>query len=119
MLQDVSATKGGTSIAKWINVETGEPLPPWVNIPRPKLQEHKDVPVIVLAQQSLKWVFGRRTEGIRNADDSQRIGQGADALEKYVRLLKEDGAELAFVAMIFTGGLWNLRSAMSDTPWTS
>ena len=95
----MSATKGGTPIAKWLDIESGKPSKAWLDILRPKLQEPKDTPVIVLAQQSLQWAFGQRTAGIRNADDKERIKQGADALEKYVKLLKEDGADLVFVAM--------------------
>lgn len=93
------ATKGGTPIAKWLEVETGRPLQPWLTVLRPTLQEYKDKTTILLAQQSLQWVFGERREGIRTADDQKRIRQGADALEKYVRLLKKDGADLIFVAM--------------------
>ena len=63
------------------------------------LHESEDTHVILLAQQSLQGVFGNRREGIRDADDQKRIRQGADALEKYVRLLKKDGADLVFVAM--------------------
>jgi acetyl esterase/lipase len=99
LLQVKQATKGGTPIAKWIDVNTGEPLQPWLTVLRPRLQEDKGKPVIVLAQQSLQWVFGDRREGIRNAEDKERIQQGADALEKYVKLLKEDGADVVFVAM--------------------
>jgi len=66
---------------------------------RPRLRESEDKPVIVLAQQSLQWAFGDRRAGIRDADDAERIKQGADALEKYVRLLKKNGADLVFVAM--------------------
>ena len=93
------ATKGGTPIAKWLNVSTGEPSRAWVTTLRPLLNEAKDTPVIILAQQSLQWVFGDRRQGIRDANDRKRIEQGADALQKYVRLLKEDGADLVFVAM--------------------
>jgi len=91
------ATKGGTPIAKWIDVKTGEPSRAWRDILRPKLAG--DGPTIVLAQQSLQWVFGDRTVGIGDANDKEHIKQGADALEKYVRLLKKDGADLVFVAM--------------------
>jgi len=93
------ATKGGTPIAKWLNINTGEPLSPWLNVLRPTLQNSEDTPVILLAQQSLQGVFVNRRQGIRNADDKERIQKGADALEKYVRLLKKDGADLVFVAM--------------------
>jgi len=94
-----SATKGGTPIAGWLNVKTGEPLRPWRNVLRPMLEESEDKPVILLAQQSLQGVFGGRREGIRDANDRERIRQGGDALERYVRLLKRDGADLVFVAM--------------------
>ncbi|MHC4545863.1 MAG: alpha/beta hydrolase fold domain-containing protein [Planctomycetota bacterium] len=93
------ATKGGTPIAKWLNINTGEPLLPWLNVLRPTLQKSEDTPVILLAQQSLQGVFGNRRQGIRNADDKERIQKGADALEKYVKLLRKDGADLVFVAM--------------------
>ena len=53
----------------------------------------------MLAQQSLQWLYGDRRIGIRNADDKVRIQKGTDALEKYVKLLKKDGADLIFVAM--------------------
>lgn len=99
VLQVKRATKGGTPIAKWINVDTGEPLRAWLTTLRPALQGSTDAPIIVLAQQSLQWVFGDRRQGIRDANDQKRIKQGADALEKYVRLLKKDGADLVFVAM--------------------
>jgi len=94
----VPATKGGTPIAKWLDVKTGEPLKSYLQIVRPKLRADSG-PVIVLAQQSLQWAFGERTAGIRSADDKERIAAGADVLEKYVKLLKKDGAELVFVAM--------------------
>ena len=99
VLQVKRATKGGTPIAKWINVDTGEPLRAWLTTLRPVLKESQNTPVIVLAQQSLQWVFGNRRQGIRDANDKSRIEQGADALEKYVGLLKKDGADLVFVAM--------------------
>lgn len=94
-----SATKGGTPIAGWLNVKTGEPLRPWLGVLRPMLQDSVNTPVILLAQQSLQGVFGSRREGIRDANDKEHIRQGGDALEKYVRLLKKDGADLVFVAM--------------------
>ena len=81
------ATKGGTQIAKWINTKTGEPLQPWSNVLRPTLHTSDGIPVIVLAQQSLQWLYGDRRIGIRNADDKVRIQKGTDALEKYVKLL--------------------------------
>jgi len=99
LLKIKQATKGGTPIAKWLDVKTGQPLPPWLNVLRPMLQNSAETPVIVLAQQSLQGVYGNRRQGIRDADDKERIQKGADALEKYVRLLKKDGVDLVFVAM--------------------
>jgi len=90
------ALKGGTPVVGWIDVKTGRPSQAWLKILRPKLRD--DRPVIVLAQQSLQGVFGRPAEGIGGPDDKERIRQGADALEKYVRLLKRDGADIVFVA---------------------
>jgi hypothetical protein len=99
IIEVVPATKGGTPIAKWINVETGERSPAWNDILKPKLQRDDDRPTIILAQQSLQWVFGQREAGIRGPDDSQRIKQGADALEKYAKVLLDDGADAVFIAM--------------------
>jgi hypothetical protein len=93
-----TATKGGTPIAKWIDVKTGRPLPPWEQVVRPALKAKGDRPAVVLAQQSLQWAFGERTEGIENADDKARIKQGADAMQKYVELMIADGADLVLLA---------------------
>lgn len=95
----VPATKGGTPIAKWIDVDTGKPLQPWLKNLRPKLQQAKDTPTIVLAQQSLQWVFGNRTKGITDKNDKARINKGADVLEEYAKLLHADGADLVVIAM--------------------
>ena len=95
----VPATKGGTPIAKWMDVETGRPREPWLKNLRPKLQQSKDTPTIVLAQQSLQWAFGERTKGIADNNDKTRIKKGADVLEKYARLLHTDGADLVVIAM--------------------
>ena len=94
-----SATKGGTPIAKWLDVKTGRPLGPWLEVLRPTLRDCGDTPVILLAQQSLQGVFGKFRTGIRDDNDQERIQQGADALEKYAQALKKDGADLVFVAM--------------------
>jgi len=93
------ATRGGTPIAKWIDVNTGKPREPWSIVRKALQRPDKATPVIVLAQQSLQWVYGERTEGIRNKEDRERIHRGADALEKYARLLERDGADLVFIAM--------------------
>jgi hypothetical protein len=91
--------KGGTPIAKWIDVNTGEPLTPWSQRVTSALSMKRDRPAVVLAQQSLQWVFGAREVGIVDSKDTERIGKGADAIEKYVRLLRRDGADHVFVAM--------------------
>ena len=99
MIEVRKATKGGTPIAKWMNVDTGQPLTPWRQIVEPALKTKADRPAILLAQQSLQWAFGDRTEGIRNSRDEQRIEQGADVLEKFARLALGDGADEVFIAM--------------------
>lgn len=93
------ALRGGTPIAKWIDVKTGRPLPPWEERVRPALARQDGRPVIVLAQQSLQWVFGERRVGIRNDQDDKHIRQGADAMQKYVELLQKDGADLVILAV--------------------
>jgi hypothetical protein len=97
VIQVQKAVKGGTPIARWIDAETGQPLPAWQQIVQPALQD--DRPVIVLGQQSLQWVYGPRAEGIRGPEDRERIARGADVLERYVRRLQQDGADLVLVAM--------------------
>ena len=98
VLTVVPAIMGATPIAKWINVETGKRSQAYLDMLLPKLKRYEKETVIVLAQQSLQGVYGLPEEGIRSETDEERIRQGADALEKYARLLKEDGADLVFVA---------------------
>jgi len=92
------ATQGGTPIAKWINLETGQPLAPWIQKLRPLLKDKKQ-PTLVLAQQSLQWAFGDRSAGIRNAQDTGNIRKGAGAIKKYADLLLADGADEVFIGM--------------------
>lgn len=94
------ATRGGTPIARWIDVASGEPKPAWERVRKALAEKAGDGrPAIVLAQQSLQWVFGERRAGIRGKDDRERIREGADAIEKYARQLLEDGADAVFIAM--------------------
>ncbi len=93
------ATKGGTPVARWIDVKSGERTPAWERIVKPALSKDDGRPVIVLGQQSLQWAFGSRSAGIRDEKDVERIRQGADALETYVRALRKDGADLVILAM--------------------
>lgn len=93
------ATRGGTPIAKWMDVKTGKRKKPWISIIQPALSSKGNRPAIVLAQQSLQWVFGERDTGIQNAEDTERITQGAKAIRTYVQHLFEDGADHIFIAM--------------------
>lgn len=52
-----------------------------------------------MAQPSLRWAFGKRRTGIEGKRGPHTHRPGAEALWKYVRLLKADGANLIFVAM--------------------
>lgn len=100
-----SATQGTTPIAKWMNVESGQPMRPWTTKLRPLLKDDSK-PTIVLAQQSLQWVFGGRADGIRSEDDAVNIRKGADAIKQYADLLKSDGADAVVIAMhIFKKGM--------------
>lgn len=94
-----SALRGGTPIAKWMNAFTGERLKPWIGRIQPTLESKGDRPAIVLAQQSLQWAFGERTQGIRTASDTARIRQGADVIATYIDHLVQDGADAVFMAM--------------------
>jgi hypothetical protein len=95
-----SAVASGSPIAKWMDVTSGQPLAPWSRELKPRLDAAGERPTIVLCQQSLQWAYGKdRTQGIPGPDDVERIRQGADVLEKYVRHLQQDGADLVIVAM--------------------
>ena len=98
VLQIRDATKAGTPIAKWIDVSTGRPLPAWNTVRKALSGAPKNVPRIVLAQQSLQWAFGERKVGITGPEDAERIGRGADVLAKYAGQLRKDGATLVFIA---------------------
>lgn len=92
--------KGGTPIARWISVERGEPSPAWKQMLTPMIQREKGKrPVIVLAQQSLQGVYGAFPEGIRSADDVERIQRGADAIERYAKCILDDGAAAVVIGM--------------------
>ena len=100
VIEVINTYRSGTPIAKWIDVETGERLSKWKKTLQPVLEGETQSPVILLAQQSLQWVFSDdRFEGINGPNDAVRIEQGADAIELYANLAKEDGADLVFMAM--------------------
>jgi hypothetical protein len=93
--------KGGTPIARWMDVTTGERSDAWNQLFTPMIQAEKGKrPVIVLAQQSLQFIYpADRRAGIRNADDKERIQRGADVIEQYADLILEDGATAVVVGM--------------------
>ncbi len=92
--------KGGTPIAKWMNIETGELSDAWQKRFTLMIQAEKDKrPVIVLAQQSLQFAYADRAAGIRNNQDTQRIQRGADIIEQYGQRILDDGAAAVFVGM--------------------
>jgi len=93
--------KGGTPIARWIDLETGMPSQAWQQMFTPMIQQESGQrPVIVLAQQSLQGVFAESfATGIRNNQDLQRIERGADAIEQYANLMLKDGAAAVLVGM--------------------
>ncbi len=92
--------KGGTPIAKWMDVKTGKPSPAWRQMLTPMIHaEQRKRPVVVLCQQSLQWAFADRRAGIRNAGDAVRIRRGADIIGQYGKQILDDGAAAVFVAM--------------------
>ena len=93
-----SATQGNTPIAKWMNVDSGQPSSVWIEKLQPLLQDQRQ-PTIVLAQQSLQLLFDGRSAGIRSAQDTARIHTGSQALAKYADLLIADGADSVVIAM--------------------
>ena len=94
----VRATRGGSPIARWMNVETGRPTPIWDTLTK-ALESRGDRPAIVLAQQSLQRAFGDRRAGIDGPGDEADIRRGADTVRRYVDLLHGSGADFVFVAM--------------------
>lgn len=99
IMEVVNTYESGTPIAKWIDLEAGERDNKWKKTLQPVLESETTYPVILLAQQSLQWVFSDdRTEGIEGPGDAVRIEAGADAIQTYVEFAKEDGADLVFMA---------------------
>jgi hypothetical protein len=94
-----SATAGGTPVAGWMDVETGVPQKVWADRLTPVLKGKGERRAILLAQQSLQGCYGNRHEGIRDAEDDDRIARGAEILAKYAELLKWEGADQVFIAM--------------------
>jgi hypothetical protein len=102
--------KGGTPIAGWMNVNTGERSVAWKYMLTPMIQAEKGKrPVVLLCQQSLQGVYRKkspanstrtgRAAGIRNADDRERIKRGADVIQQYARNILDDGAAAVVVGM--------------------
>lgn len=100
IIEVVNTYESGTPIAKWLDLDAGERDSKWKKTLQPVLESETVYPVILLAQQSLQWVFSDdRLEGIEDENDLTRIEMGADAIEMYVNFAKEDGADLVFMAM--------------------
>jgi len=100
------ATRSGSPIATWIDVRTGEPTQAWTQILRPAMANKRSRPAIVLAQQSLQGVFGARSAGIRNAQNTERIDRGAEVLKLFAERVHEEGADEVFIAMhIYKNGM--------------
>lgn len=100
VIEVINTYESGTPIAKWIDLTAGERDNKWRKTLQPALASGNGDPVILLAQQSLQWVYGEdRNEGILGPNDVERIEQGADAIELYNRFAQEDGADMVFMAM--------------------
>lgn len=94
--------KGGTPIARWMNVTTGEPSDAWTTMLTPMIQREKGVrPVVVLCQQSLQSVYSPQDQsaGIRGPDDQERIERGANVIEQYGKRILDDGAAFVVIGM--------------------
>ncbi len=92
----VKAIDPGSPIVHWVDPETGDRTERWREILAPAL-EH-EAPVIALAQQSLQGAYGEFSTGIRGPSDQERIQRGADVIETYARVMREDGADHVVVA---------------------
>lgn len=91
-----SAIEAGAPIARWIDPDTGEPTATWQETLASALE--RSIPVVLLAQQSLQWAFGDRSEGIEDESDTAAIERGANVIERYVRRAMADGADAVYVA---------------------
>ena len=62
--------KGGTPIARWMNLDTGERSEAWKRMFTPMVEaEQGKRPVVVLAQQSLQFAYpGERRSGVRGPE---------------------------------------------------
>ncbi|MEM8489004.1 MAG: PKD domain-containing protein [Bacteroidota bacterium] len=99
VIEVINTYESGTPIAKWIDLDAQARDNKWRKTLQPALASEPDFPVILLAQQSLQWVFGEdRLEGITSSTDQRRIDQGADAIALYNQFAQEDGADLVFMA---------------------
>lgn len=107
IMEVVNTYESGTPIAKWLDLDAGERDSKWKKTLQPVLESETTYPVILLAQQSLQWVFSDdRLEGIENENDTARIEAGADAIQMYADFAKEDGADLVFMSMhIYKNGV--------------
>lgn len=93
--------RGGTPIARWMNLDTGERSEAWKRMLTPMIEAEKGKrPVVVLAQQSLQFAYpGDRRNGIRGPEDEERIKFGADAIQRYAELILDDGADAVVIGM--------------------
>ncbi len=99
VIEVINTYESGTPIAKFIDLDAMERDSKWKKTLQPALESEPNFPVILLAQQSLQWVFSEnRLEGITGPNDTRRIEQGADAIAFYNQLAQEDGADLVFMA---------------------
>ena len=90
------AIQAGSPIPSWIDPDTGDPTSLWRDTLAPAIEQQ--LPVVLLAQQSLQRVFGERDEGIEGPDDTVAIERGANVLQRYTAQAMKTGAKSVFLA---------------------
>jgi hypothetical protein len=93
-----AALQNVSGIGAWIDLKTGDPSAQWDKRVTPLIASKGDRPAIILAQQSLRGLYGNAEEGIRGEDDADRIAQGAEAYEAFAWGMLADGADAVFIA---------------------
>lgn len=99
-----NAAASGSPVAKWLGMtKAGDREKTFDKMVREFFEpgerlEGAPKPTVALFQQSLQWVYEDRAEGIRGADDAERIKQGADAFLKLAEQIRALGVNTVYIA---------------------
>ena len=99
-----NAAVSGSPVAKWLGLtkasdrkKTFDKMVQAFFEPGERL-EGAPKPTLAFFQQSLQWVYGNHTQGIRAANDAERIEQGADTFLKLAEQIRALGVDAVYIA---------------------